>query len=106
MNTSADHDPPYGIAERVAPLVRRGLCRNPSAFTYWGTQTYLVGDGADVAVIDPGPAEKEHLDALVMAIGDARVAAICCTHTHRDHSPAAAPLAERTGAPIIGCAPF
>jgi len=106
MNASSDPEPPFGLAERVGPLVRRVLCRNPSAFTYTGTQTYLVGDGSDIAVIDPGPDEEEHIDALVAAIGDARVSAICCTHSHRDHSPAAAPLAERTGGRIIGCAPF
>lgn len=100
------NDRPYAIAEPVAPRVRRVLARNPSAFTYTGTQSYLVGAGSDVAVIDPGPDDAEHLDALVDAIGDARVAAIVCTHTHRDHSPAARPLAQRTGAPIVGCAPL
>ncbi|VWX54818.1 MBL fold metallo-hydrolase [Novosphingobium sp. 9U] len=95
---------PYAHAERVDPLVRRVLARNPSPFTYTGTQSYIVGAGNEVAVIDPGPDEPEHLDALMAAIGDARVVAICCTHTHRDHSPAAAPLAAMTGAPVIGCA--
>lgn len=104
MDAYRDIDRPYTLAEQVAPLVRRVLARNPSPFTYTGTQTYIVGNGADVAVIDPGPDEPEHLDALLAAIGGARVVAICCTHTHRDHSPAAAPLAARTGAPIIGCA--
>ncbi|GGD59183.1 MBL fold metallo-hydrolase [Croceicoccus mobilis] len=80
------------------------LADNPSAFTLHGTQTYLVGAGSDVAVIDPGPNEDEHLDALIAAIGDRKVAAILCTHTHRDHSPLAAPLAQATGAPVIGCA--
>ncbi|GGY94663.1 MBL fold metallo-hydrolase [Novosphingobium colocasiae] len=97
---------PYAVAEQVGPLVRRVLAHNPSAFTYTGTQTYLVGGAGDVAVIDPGPDEVEHLDALMAAIGSDRVAAICCTHTHRDHSPAAGPLSLRTGAPIIGCAPL
>lgn len=87
----------------LEPLVRRVLAPNPSAFTYTGTQSYLVGAGKDVAVIDPGPNDAEHLDALCAAIGKARVTAIMCTHTHRDHSPAATPLAARTGAPIIGC---
>ena len=96
--------PPYAAAERLEPLVRRVLARNPSAFTYTGTQSYVVGAGADVAVIDPGPDEAEHLAALLAAVGTARIAAIVCTHTHRDHSPAAAPLAARTGAPVIGCA--
>jgi glyoxylase-like metal-dependent hydrolase (beta-lactamase superfamily II) len=104
----ADHTPPppYAAAEQVDPLVRRVLARNPSPFTYTGTQTYIVGAGTDVAVIDPGPDEPEHIEAILAAIGDAQVAAICCTHTHRDHSPAAAPLAARTGAPIVGCAPL
>lgn len=95
---------PYAFAEQVAPQVRRVLARNPSPFTYTGTQSYIVGDGDEVAVIDPGPDEPEHIDALMAAIGGAKVVAICCTHTHRDHSPAAAPLAARTGAPVIGCA--
>ncbi|MCB2087391.1 MAG: MBL fold metallo-hydrolase [Sphingomonadaceae bacterium] len=97
---------PTGLTEEVEPLVRRVLAPNPSPYTYTGTQTYLVGNAGDVAVIDPGPAEPDHLAALERAIGDARVVAIMCTHTHRDHSPAATPLAERTGAPIVGCAPL
>ena len=95
---------PTGAPERLEPLVARVLAPNPSRFTYTGTQTYLVGDDRGVAVIDPGPAEPDHLAALEAAIGDTPLVAIACTHTHRDHSPAAAPLAERTGAPIIGCA--
>ena len=99
-------NPPVGMAETLEPLVRRVLARNPSAFTYTGTQTYIVGDGPEVAVIDPGPADADHIDAILAAVGDARVAAICCTHTHRDHSPAVVPLAARTGAKVIGCAPL
>ncbi|HEX2793203.1 MAG TPA: MBL fold metallo-hydrolase [Croceicoccus sp.] len=97
--------PPAERCERLEPLVRRVLADNPSPFTYTGTQTYLVGD-IDVAIIDPGPDDPAHIAALVEAIGDAKVMAIACTHTHRDHSPAASPLAEITGAPIIGCAPL
>src|SRR3546814_2138289 len=47
-----------------------------------------------------------HVDAILRAVAGQRVAAIMCTHTHRDHSPAAAPLKEATGAPIVGCAPL
>lgn len=97
---------PTGIAEQCEPLVRRVLAPNPSPFTYTGTQTYIVGNAGDVAVIDPGPADEAHIEAILAAIGGARVAAIMCTHTHRDHSPAAAPLAARTGAPVVGCAPL
>ncbi len=97
---------PTGASERLEPLVRRVLAPNPSPYTYTGTQTYLVGAEDRIAVIDPGPDEPVHLAALTAAIGGAQVAAIMCTHTHRDHSPAARPLAEATGAPIVGCAPL
>jgi glyoxylase-like metal-dependent hydrolase (beta-lactamase superfamily II) len=102
---AAPVDAPYAKLEQVQEGVARVLAHNPSAFTYYGTQTYLVGD-RELAVIDPGPDLPEHLDALEAAIGGREVVAIMCTHTHRDHSPAARPLAERTGAPIIGCAPL
>ena len=94
-----------GSVERLSPLVRRVLAPNPSPFTFTGTQTYIVGTG-DVAVIDPGPAIREHVEALLAAIGSEGVTAIVCTHTHRDHSPATRPLKQATGAPIIGCAPL
>ncbi|MEM8725382.1 MAG: MBL fold metallo-hydrolase [Pseudomonadota bacterium] len=99
---------PTGEAEQLEPLVKRVLAPNPSPYTYTGTQTYVVGEigGPDCAVIDPGPNEPAHLEAIIAAIGDAKLIAIMCTHTHRDHSPAAAPLAERTGAPVVGCAPL
>jgi glyoxylase-like metal-dependent hydrolase (beta-lactamase superfamily II) len=98
-------DAPYAKLEQLEPGIARVLAHNPSAFTYFGTQTYLIGT-EELAVIDPGPDLPAHLDALERAIGGRRVAAIMCTHTHRDHSPAAAPLAQRMGAPIIGCAPL
>ncbi len=98
-------DAAYAVLEQLEPGIGRVLAHNPSAFTFTGTQTYLVGD-QEVAVIDPGPADAAHLDALVAAIGGRRVVALMCTHTHRDHSPGSRPLAERTGAPIIGCAPL
>lgn len=97
---------PTGFVEELEPLVRRVLAPNASPFTYTGTQTYLVGSDAGLAVIDPGPDLPDHLDSLIAAIGPAKVHAIACTHTHRDHSPAAAPLARLTGAPVIGCAPL
>jgi glyoxylase-like metal-dependent hydrolase (beta-lactamase superfamily II) len=96
-------DAPYARPEQIEPGIARLLAHNPSAFTFYGTQTYLLGE-REVAVVDPGPALDEHLDALIAAIGGRPVVAICCTHTHRDHSPAARPLAQATGAPVIGCA--
>jgi glyoxylase-like metal-dependent hydrolase (beta-lactamase superfamily II) len=103
-----------GETEQLEPLVRRVLAPNPSPYTFSGTQTWLVGAGSEIAVIDPGPAGsgksvgdmngEGHVEAILRAVGDAKVTAILCTHTHRDHSPAAAPLKAATGAPIIGCA--
>ncbi len=93
------------LAQTLSPRVRRVLAANPSPFTYTGTQTYLVGT-CDVAVIDPGPADPAHIAGILAATAGARIVAIVCTHTHRDHSPAAAPLKAATGAEIIGCAPL
>ncbi len=94
-----------GSVTRLSPLVRRLLAPNPSAFTYTGTQVHLVGSG-EVAIIDPGPDLPSHVEAMLAAVAGERIAAILCTHTHRDHSPAARRLNEVTGAPVIGCAPL
>src|SRR4028118_859442 len=91
--------------DQVSGRVRRLLALNPSPFTFTGTQTYIVGEG-DVAVIDPGPDDPGHIAALIEAVDGERVAAILCTHTHRDHSPASRALAAATGAPIVGRAAF
>ncbi len=98
---------PYAIAEQISPLIRRVLARNASPFSYTGTQTYIVGHG-DVAVIDPGPLgdDPAHVGELMRLLAGETIIAIMCTHTHRDHSPAAAPLSAATGAPVIGCAPL
>jgi len=98
-------DAPYAIVEQLEPGVGRLLARNPSPFTYFGTQTYLVGDD-ELVVIDPGPDMPEHVEAILNAVDGRSLAAIACTHTHRDHSPASRALKEATGAPIIGCAPL
>lgn len=94
-----------GVPERLEPLVARLLAPNPSPFTATGTQVHLVGT-TDLAVIDPGPADPAHVAALIAAIAGRPVRAIVVTHTHRDHSPAARPLAAATGAPVVGCAPL
>lgn len=93
-----------GRMEEVGPLVRRRLARNAGPFTATGTCTYVVGRGR-VAVIDPGPDDPGHVEALLDDLSGERVEAILVTHTHRDHSPAARLLKERTGAPILGCGP-
>jgi len=85
------------------PLVRRLLAPNPSPFTYTGTETYIVGRG-EVAIVDPGPDLAEHVEAILAATQGEKIVAILCTHTHRDHSPAARIVQAATGAPIVGCA--
>ena len=96
----------YGVAEEMpvegAP-VRRITCRNPSPMTFTGTQTYLLGEGPDLAVIDPGPEDRDHLDAILRTAG--QVGHILVTHTHIDHSPGATALQEATGAPIYAFGP-
>ncbi len=99
-----DFDAPYGVALPVSPLVRRVLAPNPSAFTFKGTGVYVVGD-RDVAVIDPGPDIPEHVNALKQALAGRRVTHILVTHTHSDHSPAAQPLKEWSGAKTYGFGP-
>lgn len=96
---------PTGMLIALEPLVGRVLAPNPSPFTFQGTQTYLVGTD-DLAVIDPGPDDDAHFDALMAAIGGRNLRAIVCTHTHRDHSPLAVRLQRETGAIVIGCAPL
>lgn len=89
----------YGVPQQVSPLIRRLVANNPGPFTYKGTGVYIVGRG-EVAVIDPGPDTPEHLDVLMRAVEGERVTHIFVTHRHNDHSPAAHPLAERTGATV------
>jgi glyoxylase-like metal-dependent hydrolase (beta-lactamase superfamily II) len=86
-----------------SPRVTRLLAPNPSPMTLEGTNTYLIdtGDGSAM-VIDPGPANEQHLAAIAAEAGERglKIAAILVTHGHPDHAPGAAPLALRTGAPI------
>src|SRR3954449_5195777 len=91
----------YGRLEPVAPGVRRIVAKNPGPFTFKGTGTYVVGEGAG-AVIDPGPDLPDHVAALLAGLTGERVAHILVTHTHRDHSPAAKAVKEATGAPTYG----
>ena len=100
-----DPDPEFrplcGTAEALAPGLRRLVAPNPSPMTFRGTNTYLLGT-AGLAVIDPGPDDPAHLAAILAACGPGqRITHIFVTHAHLDHSPLAAPLARRTGAPVL-----
>lgn len=90
-----------GVADRVSDRVTRVLASNPSAYTFTGTVSYIVG-AQDVAVIDPGPADEAHLDALMTALDGRRVKHILVTHSHRDHYPLSLRLKSLTGAPVSG----
>jgi glyoxylase-like metal-dependent hydrolase (beta-lactamase superfamily II) len=93
----------YGVASALSPMVRRIVCENPSSMTGPGTNTYLVGID-EIAVIDPGPDDRRHLDAIAGCGGD-RIRWILLTHTHEDHSPGAVGLKARTGADILAFGP-
>ena len=91
----------YGVVQQVSPLIRRVVAANPSAFTFHGTGTYIVGHGK-VAIIDPGPDLPAHVEAVLAAVRGEEVSQLLITHTHRDHSPAARHLKRATGAPTYG----
>jgi glyoxylase-like metal-dependent hydrolase (beta-lactamase superfamily II) len=93
----------YGVAGALSPMVRRIVAHNPGIMTGPGTNTYLVGID-EIAVIDPGPDDDAHLDAIAGCGGD-RIRWILLTHTHEDHSPGAVGLKKRTGAEILGFGP-
>jgi glyoxylase-like metal-dependent hydrolase (beta-lactamase superfamily II) len=95
---------PPGRIEEVVPGVRRLLADNPSPFTFKGTVTYIVGRG-QVAIVDPGPDDQRHVAALLDAVRGETVTHIFVTHTHRDHSPAVAPVKAATGALVLAEGP-
>lgn len=98
-----DIDIEYGRCDELTPLIRRVTANNPGPFTFKGTGTYIVGRG-EVAVIDPGPDDPAHLEAILAAVAGERVTHILITHHHSDHSPLAGALKAATGATIYGCA--
>lgn len=95
----------HGKSDRLSPLVRRVVAPNPGPFTFRGTNTYIVGAGKSVAVIDPGPLLDAHMEALAAAIGSAHVSHIFVTHTHNDHSPLAEPLKAKYQTQTYGFGP-
>lgn len=97
-------EPRHGESVTVADGVHRITVNNPGPFTFHGTNSYIVGTRS-LAVIDPGPEDEAHLAALVTAIDGRPVSHIFVSHTHRDHSPLARPLAELTGATIVAEGP-
>ena len=99
-----EYDFEYARLEQVSPLIRRVTARNPSGFTFHGTNTYVIGHGK-VAVLDPGPLLDEHVEALKQLLAEETVNHLLITHTHMDHSPAAAPLKQCWQARSYGYGP-
>ena len=99
-----DFDPEYGVCRRVSPRIRRVTANNPGPFTFTGTGTYIVGNGT-VAVIDPGPDDAAHLEALLAAVEGETVSHVLVTHTHRDHAPLARPFGDAVGALVLAARP-
>lgn len=101
---NTEFDPRHGELTEVSPLLRRIVCTNESKFTFRGTGTYVVGRG-EVAVVDPGPDDDAHLDALLHSLRGETVSHVFITHTHGDHSPGAQRVAMETGATVLGFGP-
>ncbi|HXG79794.1 MAG TPA: MBL fold metallo-hydrolase, partial [Methyloceanibacter sp.] len=94
----------YGVAQEIAPGVRRIVANNPGPYTFLGTNSYIVGKD-EVAVIDPGPADERHLNAIAAAITGERLAFILVTHSHRDHCDGARGLQALCGGKIASFGP-
>ena len=99
MNSLANFSFEYGSSDQITPLVKRVIAKNPGPFTYTGTGTFIVGT-KELAIIDPGPIDDDHLKAIIKTTGKNKISHIIVTHTHNDHSPLSKPLQEITGAPI------
>jgi glyoxylase-like metal-dependent hydrolase (beta-lactamase superfamily II)/8-oxo-dGTP pyrophosphatase MutT (NUDIX family) len=99
---SASYEIVPGTVVQISPRIRRLTAPNPGPMTGPGTNTYVLGDPASgIGVIDPGPLIESHVEAILAAAGGP-IRWILCTHSHVDHSPAAAPLKARTGATVLG----
>lgn len=85
--------------------VERILAPNPGPFTGAGTNTYLLMSGVETLIVDPGPMDRAHEDAILRALGDLRPLAILVTHTHEDHAPLANPLGADLNIPVYGYGP-
>ena len=89
----------YGNCDQLTPLVKRVIANNPGGFTFTGTGTYMIGK-KNIAVIDPGPIDDDHYNALIKATEGQKITHILLTHNHNDHSPLAKRLKSETGAKI------
>lgn len=94
----------YGSCAQLSPSIRRVVAKNPSAFTFTGTGTYIIGHDR-VAVIDPGPRDPQHVEAILAATEGEEITTVLITHTHNDHSPATELLLKHCDARTYGFGP-
>lgn len=92
----------YGVPRELAPGIQRLVANNPGPFTYKGTNTYILGQGETLALIDPGPEDDAHFDAIMRTVGKRKLSHIILTHTHRDHVDGLPRLKDATGAKTCG----
>ena len=92
----------YGIVRELMPGVQRLVANNPGPFTFKGTNTYILGSGQELMLIDPGPTDDVHYEAIVRWIEPRRLSTILITHTHRDHIDGLDRLVVATGAKTCG----
>jgi len=96
--------PDYGQPAKVAPGVIRIVARNPSLMTYHGTNTYIMDCAGEIVILDPGPDNHEHVEAVLRHVSG-RITAILLTHYHNDHAGAVRRLQTETEAPLYGYRP-
>jgi glyoxylase-like metal-dependent hydrolase (beta-lactamase superfamily II) len=101
MTFLTEPEPPRGVVLPVAPGIARIVAPNPGPFTYHGTNTYLIAEEGGYSVLDPGPSDAGHLQAILAATGG-RVHRILLSHTHADHLDGLPALQAATGAPSCG----
>lgn len=100
-----ESEPTRGMALEVIAGVRRIVANNPGPMTYHGTNTYLVDTLDGLMILDPGPDEQDHIDAIIAAAGG-KASAILLTHGHPDHCSGAGRLRDAIDVPILGYCPF
>lgn len=85
--------------------IQRILAPNPGLFTGPGTNTYLLGSSSDAVIIDPGPIDRRHEEAILAAVDGSNVSGVLVTHSHPDHAPLANPLGAELDVPVYGYEP-
>jgi len=98
----SNHPLAASVPQQVGPGILRVLAPNPGVMTGPGTNTYIITSSSEAAVVDPGPADARHLEAIASALGGRKCTAILLTHHHVDHVEGASRLGKLLGAPLAG----